>query len=56
MDGIELLKGFATAATVIAAVLVAANLSPRLMVSGFAIFVATWLGWIVGAGSLQDDP
>ena len=55
MDWLGLLKGFASVATVVAAILVAANISPKLMVSGFAIFILASLAWIC-AGLLQDDP
>lgn len=40
------MKGFASATTVIAAMLVAANLSPKVMVAGSAIFVVSSLDWI----------
>lgn len=50
-----LLKGFASLTTVIAAVLVAANISPKVMVAGFTIFVVASLAWIA-AGWLETQP
>lgn len=52
-----LLRGFAAVTTVIAAVLVASNWSPRTMVTGFLIFIVAsiaWMldGWLEGKASL----
>lgn len=55
MDWIMVLKGFASATTVIAAILVAANISARYMVAGFTIFVVASLAWIA-AGWLETQP
>ena len=55
MDWIMVLKGLASATTVIAAVLIAANYSPKAMVAGFSIFVAASLAWIA-AGWLESQP
>jgi Flp pilus assembly protein TadB len=37
MDGLELLRLIAAGLTVVAAVMVAANLSPNTMIAGFAV-------------------
>jgi hypothetical protein len=55
MDWIMVLKGFASLTTIMAAVLVAANISPKGMVAGFSIFVASSLAWIA-AGWLDPQP
>lgn len=55
MDWIMVLKGFASAATVIAAILVAANISAKVMVAGFSIFVVASLAWIA-AGWVETQP
>lgn len=55
MDWIMVLKGFASVTTVVAAILVAANLSPKVMVAGFAIFVVSSLAWIA-AGWFETQP
>ena len=58
MDAMEMLRLFAAITTVAAAILVAANWSPRLTVVGFAIFIAAsiaWLadGWLENKASLM---
>ncbi len=55
MDWIMVLKAFASLTTVIAAILVAANLSPKAMVAGFMIFVASSICWII-AGWMETQP
>lgn len=47
MEMIELVRLFAAAATVIAAILVALNLSPTAMVWGFSIFVVASIAWMI---------
>lgn len=47
MDGMELLRLFAAVTTVIAAVMVAANWSPRTTVAGFCIFIVASLAWML---------
>lgn len=49
------LKGIASFTTVIAAILVASNWSPKVMVAGFAVFVVASLAWI-GAGWFENQP
>lgn len=55
MDWIMVLKGFASLTTIIAAILVAANISPKAMVAGFSIFVVSSLAWIT-AGWFETQP
>lgn len=55
MDFVHALKAFASAATVVAAVLVAANWSPRVMVAGFSVFVGASVAWIV-SGWIENQP
>lgn len=50
-----LLKGFASLTTIVAAILVAANISPKIMVAGFSIFVVSSLAWIA-AGWFETQP
>lgn len=57
MDYLMVLRTVATVATIAAAVLVAANWSPKLMVTGFYIFIfasVAWMsdGWLEGKASL----
>ena len=57
MDKMTLLRTCAAAATIIAALLVAANWNARVMVLGFTIFMAAalaWMadGWLEGKASL----
>lgn len=55
MDFLVLLRAFAAVTTVIAAVLVASNWSPRIMVSGFAVFIIASLAWMLD-GWLEEKP
>lgn len=48
-------KGFASLTTVVAAILIASNWSPKVMVAGFAVFVVASLAWI-GAGWVENQP
>jgi hypothetical protein len=57
MDAMEALRLFATTTTIVAAVLVALNWSPRVTVLGFAVFIVAsvaWMadGWLEGKASL----
>ena len=57
MESIELLRLVAAVLTVVGAVMVALNISPRIMVCGFTIFMAAsiaWMvdGWLEGKASL----
>ena len=57
MDPMHVLRLLAATMTIFAAILVAANISPRLMVIGFVIFIGAslaWMldGWIEGKASL----
>ena len=57
MEPMEVLRFAAAVLTVIAAILVAVNWSPRTTVLGFAVFIAAsvaWLtdGWLEGKASL----
>ena len=57
MDGMEILRLVAAVTTVVAAIMVAVNWSPRLTVLGFAVFVVAsiaWMidGWLEGKASL----
>lgn len=47
MDFLAILNGIAAVVTVIAAVLVASNYSPRTMVVGFSTFVVASVLWMV---------
>jgi hypothetical protein len=47
MDGMMLLRGFATVTTIVAAALIAANWNARLTIAGFAIFIAASIAWMV---------
>lgn len=47
MDPLSLLRAVAAGLTVIAALMVASNWSPRTMVAGFAVFIAASIAWIV---------
>ena len=49
------LKAFASLTTIVAAILVASNWSPKIMVGGFAVFVLASLAWI-GAGWYENQP
>jgi hypothetical protein len=53
MDFLTLLRAVAAVLTVIAALLVAANWSPRAMVIGFSVFIVASIAWIVD-GWLED--
>ena len=52
---IAVLKGFASLTTVVAAILVASNWSPKIMVAGFVVFVVASLAWIC-AGWFENQP
>jgi hypothetical protein len=47
MDFLAILNGIAAVVTVIAAVLVASNYSPRTMVVGFSTFVVASVLWMI---------
>lgn len=53
MEALELVNSAAAATTVTAAVLVASNYSPKIMVTGFVVFCAASFLWI--ASGLIDD-
>ncbi len=55
MDAVHALKGLASAATVVAALMIAANWSPRAMVAGFSIFVFASIAWII-SGWIENQP
>jgi hypothetical protein len=55
VDIVAVVKAFASLTTVVAAVLVASNWSPKVMVAGFAVFVVASLAWI-GAGWFESQP
>jgi hypothetical protein len=46
MDASMMLRTFATAMTILAAALVAANLNARATFAGFIIFIAALLAWM----------
>jgi hypothetical protein len=46
MDASMMLRTFATATTILAAALVAANLNARATFAGFSIFIAASLAWM----------
>ncbi len=48
-------KGLTSLTTVVAAILVAFNWSPKVMVAGFAVFVVSSVAWI-GAGWVENQP
>ena len=47
MDRMELLRLGAATLTIVAAILVALNWSPKLMVAGFVVFIAASLAWLL---------
>ena len=47
MDPMMLLRGVAALVTVVAAILVASNAGPKIMVAGFFIFVVASICWMV---------
>jgi hypothetical protein len=53
MDLLSLLRAAAAILTIVAALLVAANWSPRTMVLGFTVFIVASVAWIVD-GWLED--
>jgi uncharacterized membrane protein len=55
LDFLTLLRGFAAVITIIAAVLIASNWSPKTMVAGFVLFIAASLAWILD-GWLEEVP
>lgn len=54
MDALDALKALASIATIVAAILVASNYSPKAMVAGFAIFICASLAWIA-SGWLESE-
>jgi hypothetical protein len=57
MDSMEILRLFAAVTTVLAAIMVALNWSPRMTVWGFGVFIVAsvaWMidGWLEGKASL----
>jgi hypothetical protein len=46
MDPLALLRTLAAVLTVVAALMVASNWSPKTMVAGFVVFIAASLAWI----------
>ncbi len=55
MGPLEVLRLIAAALTIVAAILVAANWSPRITVAGFAIFIAASTAWMID-GWMEDKP
>lgn len=55
MGPLEFLRLVAAALTIVAAILVAANWSPRTTVAGFAIFIAASIAWMID-GWMEDKP
>jgi uncharacterized membrane protein YphA (DoxX/SURF4 family) len=53
MDPMTLLRAFAAIVTVMGAILVAVNWSPRVTVLGFSIFVVASIAWMID-GWLDD--
>ena len=47
MSFMELLRLFAAGTTVIAAIMVAINFSPKVTVAGFVVFIAASIAWMV---------
>jgi hypothetical protein len=47
MEPMEMLRMFAAATTVIAAIMVAANWSARVMVAGFGLFIVASIAWML---------
>lgn len=46
MASMELLRLFASVTTVVAAILVAINVSPKVTVIGFCVFIAASIAWM----------
>ena len=53
MGPMELLRLFASVTTVVAAILVAINVSPKVTVAGFVVFIAASIAWMAD-GWLDD--
>lgn len=53
MDFLMVLRAVATIATIAAAILVASNWSPKLMVTGFYIFIFASVAWMLD-GYFED--
>lgn len=47
MDPLSLLRTVAAVLTVIAALMVASNWSPKTMVAGFGVFIAASIAWVL---------
>lgn len=47
MDGMEILRLVASVTTVVAAIMVALNWSPRLTVMGFGVFILASIAWLI---------
>ena len=47
MDGLESLRLVSAVLTVVAAVMVAINVSPRVTVAGFAVFILASIAWMI---------
>ena len=46
MTSMEVLRLFASVTTVVAAILVAINVSPKVTVAGFLVFIAASIAWM----------
>lgn len=46
MSSMELLRLFASSTTVVAAILVAINVSPKVTAAGFVVFIAASIAWM----------
>ena len=47
MQTLEILRCFAAVVTIVAAILVAINISPKLMIAGFALFIVASIAWMI---------
>ena len=47
MDGMEILRLVAAITTIVAAIMVALNWSPRLTVMGFGVFIVASIAWLI---------
>jgi hypothetical protein len=55
MDGMEWLRLIAAVTTVIAAIMVAINVTPAVTAWGFGVFIVASLAWMLD-GWLEDKP
>ncbi|MBA2127402.1 hypothetical protein DLM45_14395 [Hyphomicrobium methylovorum] len=55
MDSLAIVNAFGAASTIVAAIFIASNYSPRIMVLGFCVFVFASVAWML-SGWLDQKP